>query len=95
MRSAGALIFTLTGGDTRKDWVLAGRAYQRAGLMATQLGLSQATSAAVVEATDFHTDIETNLGTTKRIQTLMRVGYGSRKSTTSPRIPTKQLVVDA
>lgn len=93
MKSAQALIMTFTPGDTRKDWVAAGRAYQRAGLMAAQLGLSQATSAAVVEATDFHTDIEDRLGTSKRLQTLMRVGYGSRKSTTSPRIATKDLIV--
>lgn len=94
MNSAAALVMVFTDGDTHADWLEAGRAYQRAGLVATELGLRQATSAAVVEATDFHTDIEDYLGTSRRLQTLMRIGYSSKKQVTSPRISTKSLIAD-
>ena len=92
MLSASALVMSFSVGDTYEDWFEAGRAYQRAGLTATQLGVRQATSAAAVEAADFHTDIERMLGTKHRLQTLMRIGYSHKKHVVSPRIPTKKLL---
>lgn len=93
--SAGALVMTFSKGDTLQDWFESGRAYQRAGLMASRLGLRQATTAAVVEAADFHTDIEKIVGTEHRLQTMMRVGYSSKNPVVSPRIPTAKLIKSA
>lgn len=91
--TAPALILTFSDGDAQKDWFNAGRAYQRAGLTATHLGLQQATSAAVVEALDFHEDVERKIGTKKRLQTVMRIGNSTAKPAYSPRIDVADLIV--
>lgn len=76
MQSASALALVCTQGDTDKFWFEAGQAYERVAATAAGLGLSQATSAAVVEAADFHLDVEKALGTKFRLQAVLRLGYG-------------------
>jgi hypothetical protein len=90
--SASGLVFVLASGDSKPYWLESGRAYLRASLEIQKLGLSQATSAAVVEAADFHEDIERLLGTQKRIQCVMRVGRGSKKLRPSGRLSPQQLI---
>lgn len=90
--SASAIVFTLSKGDSQKDWFMAGRAYQRAGLTATRLGLRQATSAAIVEALDFHEDVEKLLGTRQRLQTVMRIGKSAQVPVYSPRLSNEDLL---
>jgi len=92
-QSASALVLTFTKGDTPKYWIEAGRAYQRAGLTASQLGLRQATSAAIVEAVDFHTDIESMVGTPLRLQTVMRIGYSTAPRVHSPRLTLDEVLI--
>lgn len=91
--SSSALIMTFAKGDSIKYWLEAGRAYQRAGLIAVQHDLRQATSAAIVEASDFHTDIENLVGTDLRLETLMRIGYSSAKPAHSPRLRLDDVIV--
>jgi nitroreductase len=79
MKSAAAIVLVLAKGDTPKYWLEAGRALEHTGLVATTQGLSTATTAAVVEASDFHTDVERLLDTQLRLQAVMRVGYSSRQ----------------
>lgn len=74
--SASGLVFILSEGDRTKQWIDAGRAYLHASLAIQSLGLNQSTSAAVVEASDFHEDIEKLLGTKKRILSIIRIGKG-------------------
>lgn len=83
--SAAALALVFTKGDTAKYWTAAGRAYQSIGFEATQIGLDQATMASAVEAPDFHKDIEAALGTSYRLQTIMRLGYSPHLVPHSPR----------
>lgn len=90
--SASGLVYILTGGDMPRDWFNAGRAYLHTSLAIEREGLSQATSAAVVEASDFHEDIEKLLGTKKRIQCLMRIGKGSNNKIYSPRLDEEDLI---
>lgn len=82
---SGGLILGFSRGDTLPFWWQAGRAYQRAAVAATRLGLATATMAAAVEAPDFHQDIETMAGTDWRLQTVMRIGYADRPARHSPR----------
>ncbi|MBI2285817.1 hypothetical protein HYU82_03265 [Candidatus Saccharibacteria bacterium] len=91
--SSSGIIFITTRGDLQADWFRAGRAYLRASLAAEALGLSQATSAATVEASTFHEDIEKMLGTKQRLQCATRMGHGSRHKVFSPRVPAEALLV--
>jgi hypothetical protein len=91
--SASALVFVLAEGDSRQYWVESGRAYLRASLAISKQGLAQATSAAIVEASDFHEDIEKLLGTGRRIQCVIRIGKSSVKKRESGRLSPEQLLV--
>jgi hypothetical protein len=90
--SASGLIFILAEGDSKPYWLESGRAYLRASLETQRLGFSQATSAAIVEAADFHEDVEKLLGTQKRIQSVIRIGRGSKKSRFSGRLSPKEIL---
>ena len=91
--SASGLIFITTDGDLLHDWFNAGRAYLCACLQVEELGLSQATSAATVEASSFHEDIENLLHTKQRLQCVLRVGKGTRRKKYSPRLPASALIL--
>ncbi len=87
MRASAGLVFVTSRGDIPRFWLESGQAYQRAALEAWRLGLHQSTSAAVVEAADFHLDVEKLLNTTFRLQTIMRIGYSPRHRRATPRLP--------
>ncbi|MGH7157258.1 MAG: hypothetical protein ACREGG_04075 [Candidatus Saccharimonadales bacterium] len=91
--SASGLVFILASGDSRPYWLESGRAYLRASLEIQKLGLNQATSAAIVEAADFHEDIERLLGTDKRIESVIRIGRGQKKKAVSGRFSSQELLV--
>jgi len=91
-QSASAVIFITTQGDMQEDWLLAGRTYLTVSILIEKAGLSQATSAALVEASTFHEDIEKMLKTKQRIQCVLRIGRGSSKKVYSPRVPAEQLI---
>jgi hypothetical protein len=90
--SASAVIFILAEGDSKSYWLESGRAYLRASLEIEKLGLNQATSAAIAEASDFHEDIEKLLSTDKRIMSVIRVGRGSRKKAHSGRLSAEEIL---
>ncbi|MEO5627429.1 MAG: nitroreductase family protein [Candidatus Saccharimonadales bacterium] len=90
--SASADIYIATRGDMPEYWFKAGRAYLQVSLQIEKLGLSQATSAATVEASNFHEDIEEMLGTNFRLQSVLRVGQGSKNRVHSPRVTTDTLL---
>jgi hypothetical protein len=90
--SASGLVFICTEGDLHKDWFEVGRSYLQASLQIEKSGLSQATSAAIVEASDFHEDIEKILGSSLRIQTVIRIGKGKEKRFRSPRVTARELM---
>lgn len=85
MLASGGLILTFTSGDTKPFWLQAGRAYMRTAVEATRLGLQHSTSAAAVEAPDFHKEIEKLVGTDHRLQTITRIGYCQSSAPHSPR----------
>lgn len=90
--SSSLVILITTKGDLHEDWFEAGRAYLEVSLRLEQLGLSQATSAATVEAATFHEDIEKMLGTNQRLQTVIRAGKGASKAQFSPRVTMQDLI---
>lgn len=91
-KSSSIIVFVLSDGDSKEYWVESGRAYLRASLEIEKLGLQQATSAAVVEASDFHEDIEKMLGTQKRIQCMIRAGKGASRRRQSGRFSVESLI---
>lgn len=90
--SASGVVLILGDGDMPRYWLEAGRTYLRASLEVEKAGLSQATSAAVVEASNYHEDIEEALGTSKRVLALIRIGAGSSRRHYSPRVPADELI---
>lgn len=90
--SSSAIILISTEGDLHNDWFEAGRAYLKVSLIIEDIGLSQATSAATVEASTYHEDVEEMLETNQRLQAVIRIGKGSDKKIHSPRISTEELI---
>ena len=90
--SSSGIIAITTAGDVEKNWFEAGKAYLRVSLLIERLGLSQATSAATVEASNFHEDVEQLLGTTQRLQAVLRIGIGSPHRKYSPRVSAEELI---
>lgn len=90
--SSSAIVFITAKGDMPRYWFDAGRTYLRVCLEIERLGLSQATSAAIVEASNYHEDIEELIGTKDRILTTIRIGKGTRKKHQSPRVSVDELL---
>ncbi len=90
--SSSAIVFITAKGDMPRYWFNAGRTYLRVCLEIERLGLSQATSAAIVEASNYHDDIEELIGTKDRILAIIRVGKGTRKKHHSPRVDVDELL---
>jgi hypothetical protein len=90
--SASAVVAILGDGDLNKHWFEAGRTYLRSSLAIEGQGLSQATSAAIVEASNYHDDIEEMLHTNQRILALIRIGKGHPKRQYSPRVEAEELL---
>jgi hypothetical protein len=90
--SASALVFITADGDLEEYWFETGRAYMRVSLMLEKLGLSQTTSAAIVEASNYHEDIEEMLHTNQRILSIIRVGHGTGERAPSPRVDATDLL---
>lgn len=91
-QSSSAIVLITTKGDLSDYWFEAGRAYLRVCLAIEGCGLSQATSAATVEASNYHEDVEKLLGTSERLQAVIRIGRGSAKRNHSPRVSAKSLI---
>lgn len=92
-KSASAIVAILSKGDSAEYWFESGRAYLRASLEIQKAGLRQATSAAIVEAADFHEDIEKELGTMMRLQCLIRIGKSNARPYYSGRKPVESLLI--
>lgn len=91
-RSASAVICLLADGDMKEFWFDVGRTYLKTSLTIASLDYSQATSAALVEASNYHEDIQKMLDTNKRLLAVMRIGKGSAKKYFSPRAPVTTLL---
>lgn len=90
--SASGIICITSQSDMPRAWFDAGRTYLQVALLVEKLGLSQATSAAAVEASTYHHDLEQMLGTTRRLQCVIRIGEGRKKRQPSPRVDAVDLL---
>jgi hypothetical protein len=90
--SASGIVFITAKGDMPQFWFATGRTYLRSSLEIERQGLSQATSAAIVEASNYHDDIEELIGTKDRIMTVTRIGQGTRRRHHSPRVSVNTLL---
>jgi len=91
INDASALVFVGTTGDVPSFWLRAGQAYLRVALEIAKSGLAQGTMAAPIEAPGFHDDIEKLLGTSMRLQTMLRVGKAAHPVRSSPRLEVDEL----
>lgn len=90
--SASAVAFITSKGDTPPYWFRAGQAYQHLLIQATKAGLATSTFAGLVEAPDFHKDIEQKLQTKQRLQAVVRLGQAKTTVKTTPRITVDDLL---
>jgi hypothetical protein len=90
--SASGIVILCADGDLAKYWFDTGRAYLNICLSIESHGLSQATSAAIVEAADYHEDIEKLIGTNQRILSVIRIGKGVEKRNHSPRLESSDMI---
>jgi len=90
--SASGLVLITAEGDMPAYWFEVGRTYLQASLTVERLGFSQATSAAIVEASKYHEDIEQILNTKQRILAVMRIGKSSMNKHFSPRLDVNALI---
>jgi len=86
MNSAGLIILAATG-DVAADWLSTGQVYEQIVLLLTGWGYSHSTTAAVVEAPDFHQELEAKLGTSARTMAIIRYGKSNAKFKHTPRLP--------
>ena len=93
--SASGLVLIIAPGDVPKYWIEAGRSYLRASLEIEAAGLSQATSAGIVEASNYHEDIEEALHTGERLLAVIRIGKGSPERRYSPRVLAAALLTES
>lgn len=91
-KSASGIVFITAKGDMPRFWFATGRTYLRSSLEIERLGLSQATSAAIVEASNYHDDIENLIGTRDRILAVTRIGKGISHRRYSPRVSVDDLL---
>ncbi len=91
-QSASAVVAILGDGDLSQYWFETGRTYLQVSLTIEKLGLSQATSAAIVEASNYHDDVEDMLKSEQRVLALIRIGAGSSKRAYSPRVNAAELL---
>ncbi len=91
-QSASAVLVITAPGDVPKYWLEVGRTYLQVSLAIEKAGLSQATSAAIVEASNYHDDIEASFRTHERILAVIRIGAGSNKRKYSPRISAEAIL---
>lgn len=95
VQASAGFVFITASGDIAKHWFAAGRLYERAALLLAQLGLSQATIAATVEAPDFHQEVEKQIGTTNRLQAVIRFGKSTKKIAPSPRLSVDEILTSS
>lgn len=90
--SASAVILFRADEDVMKSWYEVGQAFMRVSLAIEKLGLSLATSEAIVEISQFHEDLQNLLFTKQRILAIMRIGQGKGSYAPSPRVDASELI---
>jgi nitroreductase len=86
-----AVVVLGTSGDSRADWLAAGRATARVLLAATGEGVAAQPLTAVVEVPSTRERLRTALGGLGRPQMVLRLGYGTR-GPVSARLPVEQVL---
>lgn len=79
------LVALSTQGDAARDWVAAGRAFQRVLLLAASAGMSASGFSAVVEVPDVRTRLRAALGEVANPQVVFRLGYATSEPRPTPR----------
>lgn len=76
LRSSSAMILLATPGDEKKDWVMAGRTFQRLALSMTAMGIQLAFMNQPIEVAALRSDLENLFGLTQKSPQLMLwIGY--------------------
>lgn len=80
-------------GDTSKDWLSAGRAFQKISLIATASGISLAVWAAPIQIGEYYKDLQKILNLDFRPQVFFRMGYAAKDTRAhSPRFTAKEVI---
>ena len=76
LRSSSAVVLLATPGDEKKDWVMAGRTFQRLALTMTTMGIQLAFMNQPIEVAALRPDLGNLFGLTQKVpQLMLRIGY--------------------
>lgn len=90
--NSAAVFLVFTSGDTVKDWFKAGQEYEKLCLKTTEIGLAHSTMAALVEAPDYHKEVEKLVNKKMRLQVMVRTGFAPDMKHRSKRLPLDQVL---
>jgi nitroreductase len=79
------LVVLSTAGDAARDWLAAGRAFQRVLLLAASTGLAASCFSAAIEVPEVRTRLRVALGETAFPQVVFRLGYATAAARPTPR----------
>jgi hypothetical protein len=82
---APLLVVLSTPGDVARDWLSAGRAFQRVLLVAATAGLSASGFSAAIEVAEVRARLRSALGETAHPQVAFRLGYATALTRPTPR----------
>ncbi len=80
------IVILTTNGDSRKDWLEAGRVFEQITLTLTHDNISVSPWGAPIQIGEFYRNIQKILHTSFRPQMFFRVGYAQKKARFSPRL---------
>lgn len=78
--------------DGKKDWIEAGRMYERIALESEKHKVKTAPLAAVVQTGNFYQDLQKIIGTAFRPQVFFRMGYCEKTFHNSPRLSADEVI---
>jgi nitroreductase len=81
-----AFVVISTREDGEKDWVRAGRIYERMALESVKAGAATGVMAAAIQIGEFHKELQNILKTDFRPQVFFRLGYAENEPEPSPRL---------
>lgn len=86
------IVVIMTDCDERKNWLEAGQLFEQFALVCTKHGISVSPWGAPIQVGEFHKNLQEILKTKMRPQIFFRMGYATKPSKHTPRIPNNEVL---
>lgn len=88
------LIVIASKNDDQSSWIRVGEIFEEISVLASRFLLATAVLASPIEIGNYHIDLQRVLGTNFRPQMLFRIGYPTKFTPPSPRLPLKEILLN-